>query len=94
MYENKLEFPGGRGGGVQNKNLPWGEYGYFLKLHICILILGFEGLIQVGAMHLISYLSLLPTCTRGILLIGIWGKKVTRHYTSCLVTFFPHFLEI
>ena len=23
MYENKLEFPGGRG--VQNKNLPWGE---------------------------------------------------------------------
>ena len=31
MYENKLEFPGGRGG--ENKNLPWGEYGYFLELH-------------------------------------------------------------
>ena len=31
MYENKLEFPGGRG--VQNKNLLWGEYGYFLELH-------------------------------------------------------------
>ena len=23
-YEAKLEFPEGRGGGVQNKNLPWG----------------------------------------------------------------------
>ena len=22
------------GVGVQNKNLPWGEYGYFLELHI------------------------------------------------------------
>ena len=32
-YEAKLEFPEGRGGGVQNKNLPWGEYGYFLELH-------------------------------------------------------------
>ena len=32
MYQNKLEFPGGRGG-VQNKNLPWGRYGYFLELH-------------------------------------------------------------
>ena len=31
-YENKPEFPGGRGG-VQNKNLPWGEYEYFLELH-------------------------------------------------------------
>ena len=31
-YEAKLEFPRGRG--VQNKNLPWGEYGYFLELHI------------------------------------------------------------
>ena len=35
-YENKLEFPGGRGGGVQNKNLPWGEYEYFLELHNAI----------------------------------------------------------
>ena len=25
-YEAKIEFPGGRG--VQNKNLPGGEYGY------------------------------------------------------------------
>ena len=34
MYENKLEFPGGRGNAKQ-KNLPWGEcmYEYFLKLH-------------------------------------------------------------
>ena len=27
-YEAKLEFPGRTGGA--NKNLPWGEYGYFL----------------------------------------------------------------
>ena len=29
MYENKLEFPGGRGeggGGYKIENLPWGEY--------------------------------------------------------------------
>ena len=34
MYENKLvrNFLGGRG--MQNKILPWGEYGYFLELHI------------------------------------------------------------
>ena len=32
MYENKLEFPGGRG--CKTKNLCWGEYGYFLELHI------------------------------------------------------------
>ena len=32
MYENKPEFPGG--GGCKTKNLPWGEYGYFLELHI------------------------------------------------------------
>ena len=32
MHEDKPEFPGG---GVQNKkNLQWGEYGYFLELHI------------------------------------------------------------
>ena len=24
MYENKLEIPGGSGGGLKNKNLPWG----------------------------------------------------------------------
>ena len=34
MYENKPEFPGGRGGGVQNKNLLWGVYGFFLELHL------------------------------------------------------------
>ena len=36
MYENKLEFPGGKGGGgVQNKkpSMVPGEYGYFLELH-------------------------------------------------------------
>ena len=34
-YEAKLEFPGGMGGALtQTKNLPWGEYGYFLELHI------------------------------------------------------------
>ena len=32
--EAKLEFPEGGGGGVQNKNLPWGECGHFLQLHI------------------------------------------------------------
>ena len=31
-YEAKLEFPGRRG--CKTKNLPWGEYGYFLELHI------------------------------------------------------------
>ena len=31
MYENKLEFPGERG--FKTKNLPCGEYGYFLELH-------------------------------------------------------------
>ena len=31
-YEAKLEFLGGRGGAKQN--LPWGEYGYFMELHI------------------------------------------------------------
>ena len=33
MYENKLEFPGGR---CKTKNLPWGEYGYFLELNNAI----------------------------------------------------------
>ena len=33
-YEAKLEFPRGRGGGCKIKNLPWGEYGYFLELYI------------------------------------------------------------
>ena len=32
-YEAKLEFPGGGDGGCKTKNLPWGEYGYFLELH-------------------------------------------------------------
>ena len=33
MYEKKkTEFSGGRGG-CKTKNLPWGEYGYFLELH-------------------------------------------------------------
>ena len=31
-YDAKLEFPGGDGG-RKTKNLPWGEYGYFLELH-------------------------------------------------------------
>ena len=31
-YEAKLEFPEGRG--YKIKNLLWGEYGYFLELHI------------------------------------------------------------
>jgi len=35
-YEAKLEFLGGRGGTKQN--LPWGEYGYFLELHIHLRI--------------------------------------------------------
>ena len=35
MCENKLEFLREEGEGVQNKkNLQWGEYGYFLELHI------------------------------------------------------------
>ena len=35
MYENKLEFPSGKGG-VQNENLPCGECGYFLELQVDI----------------------------------------------------------
>ena len=35
FYEGKPEFPGGMG--VQNKNVPWGEYGYFLELHNVLL---------------------------------------------------------
>ena len=31
-YEVKLEFPGGVRE-CRTKNLPWGEYGYFLELH-------------------------------------------------------------
>ena len=31
-YEAKLVFPAGRGS-VNQKNIPWGEYGYFLELH-------------------------------------------------------------
>ena len=38
VYENKLEFPGGRwGGGRKTKNLPWWECGYFLELHNVVL---------------------------------------------------------
>ena len=33
MYKNKLKFSEGWGGGCKTKNLPWGEYGYFLELH-------------------------------------------------------------
>ena len=33
QYEAKLEIYFLGGVGVQNKNLPWGEYGYFLELH-------------------------------------------------------------
>ena len=32
MCKNKLEFPGRRG--CKTKNLPLGEYGYFVGLHI------------------------------------------------------------
>ena len=36
MYEPKLEFPERWGGGGSNqKNPPWGDYGYFLEQHIC-----------------------------------------------------------
>ena len=35
-YELKINwnFLGGRRGGCKAKNLPWGEYGYLLELHI------------------------------------------------------------
>ena len=36
-YENKVEFPGGRGA-CKTKNLLSGEYEYFLKLHITLKI--------------------------------------------------------
>ena len=36
-YEANLEFPGGGGGGgCKTKNLPWGEYGYFLEIHVLL----------------------------------------------------------
>ena len=50
-YEPKLEFPRGRKGGrCKTRNLLWGEYGYFLELHITrrnlvfITALGLKGL--------------------------------------------------
>ena len=34
MHENKLKFPGGKGGGgAKQKTLLWEEYGYFVELH-------------------------------------------------------------
>jgi len=33
-YEPKLEFPGGFGGGFNQRNPQWGEYRYFLEQHI------------------------------------------------------------
>ena len=41
MYENKLEFPGEREG-YKTKNLPWGEYGYFLELDILFHACGIQ----------------------------------------------------
>ena len=35
-YEAKLEFPGGSGVQIKQKNLLLEEYGYFLKLHIVL----------------------------------------------------------
>jgi len=43
-YEAELEFLGGQGGGCKTKNLPWGKYGYFLELHIIIIIILIEDL--------------------------------------------------
>ena len=32
--QTPLEWKFGMDGGLKRKNLPWGEYGYFLELHI------------------------------------------------------------
>ena len=45
MYENKLGFA--RGGGCKTKNLPWGEYGYFLELHNNLTTIAIESLSMV-----------------------------------------------
>ena len=34
ILEAKYEAKLGGGGGAKQKNLPWGEYGYYLELHI------------------------------------------------------------
>ena len=78
-YEAKLEFLGGRG--VQNKNLPWGEYKYFLNLHIIELL----GLLNNNwemykALSFISYFSsnfscaLNNSCMFKMLLNNAWNK--------------------
>ena len=55
----KLDFLGGRGG-EQNKNLPWGECGYFLELHIIISCFPFSlKLNNVHGQYLLLCLSLL-----------------------------------
>ena len=38
------KFLAGGGGGCKTKNLPWGEYGYFLELHIAT----FRELLKLG----------------------------------------------
>ena len=55
MYENKLEFPGGRG--VQKKNLPWGEL-----IHIfwnCTIGLKHIGNLVTSSIHRTALLELL-----------------------------------
>ena len=53
MYENKLEFPGG--GGCKTKNLPWGEYGYFLELrNVKVVVIQFVFCVKLFDRLLVS----------------------------------------
>ena len=57
QYEAKLEFPGGCGGAKQI-NLPWGEYGYFLELHILVTCMFDQAWILQGEIRCLSLLGL------------------------------------
>ena len=46
MYGNKLEFPGGGGGGCKTKTFCGEGYRYFLKLHIQFRMCHFEEFVE------------------------------------------------
>ena len=85
MYENKLEFPGRRGGGwCKIKNLQWGEYGYFLELHN--LISGKKGVektikLLFGNLGLVIVISPQYLSTR--LCSKLCAIKIIRKMAGC-----------
>ena len=61
MYESKLVFPGGGGGGCKTKNPLWGEYAYFVELHIYLCSFIFSNLILAFSSSLIAFLRIFKT---------------------------------